>query len=134
MDDVDAFAVRVGLNAAAPAAVLRRPIKLTGPLSDVLRQYFRVTTSALGVARSQRIRDFVAAYGGVVVGTTITNRDAFVARLRPSVAKFATMYAFGRVTHNFPKPPPNRPPIDSLIEPAVDDAVSRFVDWLAARL
>jgi outer membrane protein OmpA-like peptidoglycan-associated protein len=134
LGDIDAFALRAGENGAKPWAQLMRPIELAGPLSSVLRQYFRVTSSAPGSTRLRRAESFVEAFGGVVVDRRITNRDALVARLRQPIEQFATLYVFARVTHDFPDPPPNRPPVDSLIRTAVDDMVPRFVDWLATEL
>lgn len=134
LGDIDAFALRAGENGGAPSAQRMRPIELAGPLSSVLRQYFRITGSAPGSAHLRRAETFVEAFGGVVVDRRITNRDALVARLRPPVEQFATLYVFARVTHGFPDPPPNPPPIDSLVRTAVDDMVPRFVDWLATEL
>ena len=49
--DIDAFAIRTGLNATGPAQ-LGRPIKLSGRLSDILMDYFRVTHGGLGQAHA----------------------------------------------------------------------------------
>jgi outer membrane protein OmpA-like peptidoglycan-associated protein len=132
--NIDAFAMRQGFNpGAAPAGNLMQTIKLTGTLSEDLRQYFRITSSALGQSRAHATRDFIAAYGGVLSGKTVSNRAAFAARLRPSVMQFALLYQLKRIfiDHGgFSKAAPGAPmPIDA-IGPAVDAMIDFFITWL----
>lgn len=134
LGDIDGFAIRVGLAAAGPSTQLMRPLKLTGSLSSVLLQYFRITRGALGTARTRHIQDFVAAYGGVVVNRSLTNKAALAARFRPSIAEFANLYLEYRLHQSNDDPPPGAPRLDFLLTDALDDMVPRFVDWLAARL
>jgi hypothetical protein len=89
--DIDAFAIRTGLNAAGPAQ-LGRPLKLSGRLSDILMDYFRVTHGGLGQAHSARIGSFVEAHGGKFAGSELTNRPALEATLRPPVLEMSTIF------------------------------------------
>jgi len=133
--DIDAFALRAGGGGAAtPPAQLMRTISLTGPLSNALLQYFRITSSGLGAARGRSARNLVEAYGGVITGSTLTNRAALVARLRPSVDEFARMFAIRLLLGPGPNPPPGAPDFGTLIVTAIDAMTERFVDWLVARI
>jgi hypothetical protein len=132
--DLDAFAMRAGGGGAAtPPAQLMQTIHLTGPLSNALLQYFRITSSALGAARGDRVRNFVEAYGGVISGHTLTNRAALNTRLQPSVGEFARMYAL-RLIGSSPNPPPGALDLNNLLILAIDSMTARFVGWLEARL
>jgi hypothetical protein len=82
--DIDAFAIRTGLNAAGPAQ-LGRPVKLSGRLSDILMDYFRVTHGGLGQAHSAPTRSFIEAHGGKFAGSELTNRPALASIFRTSV-------------------------------------------------
>jgi hypothetical protein len=136
LGDIDSFAMRAGggSSSVAPSAQLLQKIQLTGPLSEALLQYFRITRGAPGLARGQRIESFVQAYGGTIAGRKITNRAALIARLRPSVEQFATKFSFPRIVKSPLQPPPNSPAYTTILFPAVDDMTARFVDWLEARL
>jgi hypothetical protein len=130
--DLDSFAIRVGLGGAPPAGRLRAPNPLPGPLSAVLLDYYRVNATSLGAARGRRERDFVEAYGAIVVGGKLTNRAALVARLRGPVYEFASAYSLGRFYKSgFPSRPADFNP---LLQFAIGQMTARFVDWLAARL
>ncbi|WP_405868165.1 hypothetical protein OG407_49825 [Streptomyces sp. NBC_01515] len=133
--DIDGFAIRAGL-AASPSAQLMRPLQLTGSLSSVLLQYFRITNGSLGAARARRIQDFAEAYGGVVVNRTLTNRAAVIARLRPSVEEFADYYLQWHLykSPDTQQPPSGAPPLNVLLNAALDDMVPRFVNWLATQM
>ena len=89
--DIDAFAIRTGLNATGPAQ-LGRPIKLSGRLSDILMDYFRVTHGGLGQAHAARTRSFIEAHGGKFAGSELTNRPALEATLSSRVLEMATMF------------------------------------------
>lgn len=133
--DLDSFAFRAGAGgAASPPAQLMRTVSLTGPLSNMLLQYFRITGSALGAARGDSVRNFVEAYGGAISGHTLTNRPVLVANLRPSVDEFARMFALRQLLSSGPNPPPGAPPFAPLLAGAVDAMTNLFVDWLAARV
>lgn len=132
--DVDSFAIRASsFGAAPPPAQLMRGIRLNAPLSELLLQYFRLSGTALAAARGGRFQNFVEAYGGIVVNKKITNRAALIARLRPSVEKFAGRLAFLKVATG-PNPPPGAPMMTNLLATASEEMTARFVDWLAARL
>ena len=132
--DVDSFAMRQGISgASAPSAVLGHAIALGQPLSELLLQYLRLSSTPMARARTSRVRDFVVAYGGVISGKSLTNRAAFVARLRPSVENFAMKLAFERMLKRG-DPPPGSPSLGAVIVKPVDDATDRFVTWLEARL
>ena len=132
--DIDSFAMRAGSSGAAPSAQLMQAIPLQGPLSNALLQYFRISTSALFAARGRRIRNFVEAYGGTVAGTTITNKPALIARLRPSVNVFANLFVFQRSVTPGPNPPPGTGPITPVLNTGIDEMTRRFVDWLESHL
>jgi hypothetical protein len=113
-------------------------MRYTGKLSEVLRQYYRLTGTALGRNRSRATREFVEAYGGVLSGNTITNRAALYARLRPSVEQFAGLFMmrellrrgfFGGAPRPAGAPEPN-----AIIGPAVDAMTDRYVTWLERHL
>lgn len=105
-------------------------------LSSVLLQYFRITNGSLGAARARRIQDFAEAYGGVVVNRTLTNRAAVIARLRPSVEEFADYYLQWHLykSPDTQQPPSGAPPLNVLLNAALDDMVPRFVNWLATQM
>ncbi|HEY7066791.1 MAG TPA: DUF4157 domain-containing protein [Chloroflexota bacterium] len=134
--DVDAFALQAGFSpGTATPAQLFSTIRLTGPLSRALLQYFRMTGSALGTARGRRVQNFVEAYGGVVSGRTITNGPALAARLRPSVEEFARLFSIYRLlTMPSVTRPPTATPWPVLLDRAINDMAARFVNWLAAHL
>jgi hypothetical protein len=136
--DLDAFAMRAGGGGAAtPPAQLMRTISLTGPLSEAMLQYFRLTGSSLDAQRGNKVRNFVEAYGGVISGKTLTNRPAFVARLRPSVDEFARMFGVRRLLSSAtanPQRPPGAPAFANLLATAIDEMTDRFVDWLVKQL
>jgi hypothetical protein len=89
--DIDAFAIRAGLNNAGPAQ-LGRAIKLSRRLSDIMMDYFRITHSALGQANARPARLFVEAHGGKFAGGALTNRPALEATLRTQVLEMATLF------------------------------------------
>lgn len=136
LGDIDSFAVRAGLGTAAPAAQLMRGIRLTGPLSELLLQYFRISGSALGAAHGGSVANFVAAYGGVVAHRTLTNPTALAARLRPSVDEFARLFSMQRLLmgSSGQQPPAGAPPFPVVLAAGIDEMTARFVDWLAHRL
>lgn len=132
--DIDSFAIRAGSSGAAPSAQLMQAIPLQGPLSNALLQYFRISSSALFAARGRRIRNFIEAYGGTVVGTTITNKPALIARLRPSVEVFATLFTSRRFLRPVPNPPPGAADIRLVLTTGANEMTRRFVDWLESHL
>jgi outer membrane protein OmpA-like peptidoglycan-associated protein len=138
--DIDSFAIRSGLNSvAAPSAQLQQAIRLTGSLSEILLQYYRLSATAPGQAHALSIQNFVGAYGGAISGRTIVNRTAFAARLRPSIENFANKFALFRMgqrgfLNQYPPQPPGAQPFTSLLATAVDEMTTRFVAWLESRL
>jgi outer membrane protein OmpA-like peptidoglycan-associated protein len=135
--DIDAFAMRAGGGGAAtPPAQLMQTISLTGTLSEALLQYFRITGSARDVAHGNRVRNFVEAYGGVISGKGLSNRAAFVARLRPAVAEFTQLYTLNKLLHSAadPQGPTTTTTMPTLLTTAIDAMTGLFVDWLVARL
>jgi|GEM_PF-4466678 len=132
--DLDAFAVRVGFNSGAtPASRLGQTLHLTGTLSEALRQYYRMTSSALGQNRARATRQFIEAYGGVLSGTKVTNRAALAARLRPSVREFTVPFLRNALTKGYLNSapiPPGAPSVADLLEPAIDAMIDRFITWL----
>ena len=132
--DIDSFALRAGFSGAAPPAQLMQAIQLTGPLSNALLQYFRITSSALGVARGQRIQNFIEAYGGIISSRKLTNRAALIARLLPSVDEFARLLSIKRLLSSGPQPPAGAPLFAPLLTTGIAEMTARFVDWLVAQI
>jgi outer membrane protein OmpA-like peptidoglycan-associated protein len=133
--NLDAFAMREGFNTGgAPSSHLMQAIRLTGTLSEDLRQYYRLTGSTLGLSRAHATRDFIEAYGGTLSGATVTNRAALAVRLRPSVSQFANLFMAAKLLKrgffgNAPRPP-GAPLPNGLIDPAVDAMTDFFISWL----
>ncbi|MGA3398713.1 MAG: DUF4157 domain-containing protein [Acetobacteraceae bacterium] len=135
--DIDSFALRAGGGGAAtPPAQLTQTISLTGRLSEILLQYFRITGSARGAAHTNRVRNFIEAYGGVISGQTLSNRPVLVARLKPSVENFAGLFSLQKLLSPGPQPqrPPGAPEFATLLTTANDAMTDLFVDWLVAHL
>jgi hypothetical protein len=137
--NIDAFAMRAGFNTGGtPSSRLMQTMSFSGRLSDVLRQYYRITGSALGRNRSRATREFVEAYGGVLSGNTITNRAAFIARIRPSVEQFAGLFLLNKLLElgffaNAPRPA-GAPLPNAIRGPAIDAMTDRYVTWLETHL
>ena len=133
--DLDAFAMRGGFNpGGSPSSRLMQAIRFTGTLSEDLRQYYRLTSSALGVSRSRGTKDFVEAYGGVLSGSSVTNRAVLAARFRPSVSQFAHLFMLLKLFKrgffaNTPRPT-GAPLPNGLIDPAIDAMTDLFITWL----
>jgi hypothetical protein len=137
--DTDAFAMRSGFNpGGSPASRLGQAIHLSGTLSEDIRQYYRMTSTVLGAARSSSAQRFVEAYGGVIAGGVLTNRPALIAALRPSVDEFARLFMgqelLSRGYLGSAPPRPGAPDPSTLIGPAVDTMTDRFVTWLERQL
>lgn len=134
--DIEAFAIRAGLSTQPPSATLGQRFNPTAPLSSILMQYYRLTRSALGVARHSRATTFARAYGATVVGGTITNPSVLRVRLRPSVASFAHLFSMQEALKrdyfgdNFPRAVPGQPGLEQLLITGIDHSTALFVDWL----
>jgi len=137
LGNLDSFAIRAGLTGLAPASQLQHAVTLSGTFSEVLMQYFRITSSALSQARTSAVRNFIAAYGGTLSGNTVTNRPALEAALRPSVENFAGRFVFflmlQRGLLNTPPATPGPQP-NVTLPGAVTDATRLYVDFLLANL
>jgi hypothetical protein len=137
LGDIHSFAFRAGANqTATPPAQLRQVVRLGGPLSEALFQYFRLSATPLGQARTRPIQIFVEAYGGNIVNGSLTNRQVLIAALRPSVANFAGLFSLQEVLRSGDPPPrpSGTPSIGELLPRAIDEMTSRVVDWLAPHL
>jgi outer membrane protein OmpA-like peptidoglycan-associated protein len=137
MGNLDAWALRAGLTGLASAAQLRAPVTLAAPFSEILMQYFRISSSALARSRTSSVRNFVQAYGGVLSGSTLTNRPVLEAALFPSIENFAGRFALFRMLQRgfLSTPPPSPgPSITVTLPPAITDATRLYVDFLVARL
>ena len=131
--NVAAFAFRSGANGGAPPQQLRQALRLTGPLSEALLQYFRLTSTPLGNARGSAVRSFIQAYGGQLNGNALTNRPALVNRLRPSVEEFAGLFVMERILRGA-QGGPGAPPLQTYLVPAIQAMTERYVDWLLGHL
>ena len=131
--DVDAFALRAGLNGSAGPGQLGSVARLSGRLSSTLLDYYRVTASPLGQAREHRMRNFISAHGGSVVGGHLQDRARLEAALRPSVRYLAT--AWWARDYISPKRSGQRlvQPGGGELESASDSVTGYFVDWLFTR-
>lgn len=134
--DIDSFAMRAGLRpTAAPPALLKTAMSAGTPLSELLMQYYRITSGSQGSARASRKRSFIAAYGGVLAGSTLTNRPALHAALRPSVENFAgRFFAFTVLRRGYlgNNPPPGLSGATATLAQAVTDTTDMFIDYLLA--
>jgi outer membrane protein OmpA-like peptidoglycan-associated protein len=134
--DVDSFAMRAGLRpSATPPSLLRTAVTMGTSLSELLMQYYRITSSAQGASRVNRKRAFLQAYGGVLSGGTLTNRAAVEAALRPSVNTFAGLYFMQKaIERGFlgNNPPPGMSNASATLQNAITDATRLFVDYLLA--
>ena len=135
LGDLDAFAIRAGLSGLAPAAQLGTPVRLSGTFSELLMQYFRISSSALGRSRPNNKRNLIQAYGGILSGSTLTNRPALEAALQPSIDNFAGRFILFRMLQRgfLSTPPPSPGPLPTVTLPAaVAEATRLFVDFLLA--
>lgn len=122
--DIDSFAIRAGLSPQrTPPSLLMQQLQLNAPLS-----------SALGQARSARVRAFISAYGGRVVNRRLTNRSTLVNALRPSCETFAGLLAIQELGRrgNMPPRPAGAPSSTVLMDSSVTAMTNRFVDWLTS--
>lgn len=137
LGNLDSFAIRAGLTGLAPASQLQHAVTLSGTFSEILMQYFRITSSALSQSRTGAARNFISAYGGALSGNTLTNRPTLEAVLRPSVENFAGRFMLflmlQRGLLNTPPPVPGPQPTATL-PGAVTDATRLYVDFLLANL
>ena len=122
---------------------------LNAPVSEVLMNYYRLTNSEEGRLRSDKFKNFVESYGGVVNGGQITNRAAFESRLLPQIREFALLF-FGNLMRGVFRnaqpssggssstgTPPRSVSLGSLLSElhiASVEMTRLFVDWLVSRL
>jgi outer membrane protein OmpA-like peptidoglycan-associated protein len=137
LGNLDSFAIRAGLTGLAPASQLQHAVTLSGTFSELLMQYFRITSSTLSRSRTSAARNFIEAYGGLLSGNTLTNRPTLEAALRPSVENFAGRFVLflmlQRGLLNTPPATPGPQPTATLPS-AVTDATRLYVDFLLANL
>jgi outer membrane protein OmpA-like peptidoglycan-associated protein len=136
LGNIDSFAMRAGLNQGTPPQQLGQRVRLRGSLSEMMLQYYRLTSSGPGQARAGRVRDFMMAYGGVVAGNTLTNHRDLISRLRPSVDEFARLFSLQEWFRRGDPPtrPQGSPSAATLLDNAIDAMTRRFVDWLVGQL
>ena len=132
--DVDAFAIRAGFNGGSPPGQVGQALKLHGPLSDVLVDYYRTTSTRFGLARSDRIRNFILAFGGTVAGDAISNPAELRSALYPQVREFTIKKIQYKMMKPGWSPPPNAPQLYPAMEQAALAMCGLFVEWLDARL
>jgi hypothetical protein len=137
LGNLDSFAIRAGLTGLTPNSQLQHAVTLSGTFSEVLMQYFRITSSTLSQSRTNAARNFITMYGGVLSGNTLTNRATIEAALRPSVENFAGRFVlFLMLQRNYFNTPPATPgPQPTATLPiAVANATRLYVDFLLAHL
>jgi hypothetical protein len=135
--DVDAFALRAGLNGSAGPGQLTSVVRLSGRLSSMLLDYYRVAASPLGQARERRMRNFISAHGGSIVGGHLQGRAQLEATLRPSVTYMARLFfaADLQKPKRSGQPPKPWPRLDVYreLESASDSVTRHFIEWLFTR-
>ena len=134
--DIDSFSMRLGMTPGMdPDLVLGEQLRTSGRLSDILQNYYRISGTGLGRRRSSRIRDFITAYDGIIVGSTISNPQVVENRLKESIHEFASYYYMNELLRrgyfSAPTPPPRAP---EYIQRGVDNMASIFVAWLQRNL
>lgn len=135
LGNLDSYAIRAGLTGLPPATQLQQPVRLSGTFSDLLMQYFRISSSAPGRSRVNAKTNFIQAYGGVLSGGTLTNRPAFEATLRPPIENFAGRFVLFKMLQRgfLNTPPPSPGPLATVTLPgAVDEATRLYTDFLLA--
>jgi outer membrane protein OmpA-like peptidoglycan-associated protein len=129
--DIDAFVVRAGLSGKSCGTTQGTTLpSLSQPMSALLHDLYKDSSSALGTARSNGIRCFVEAFGGVVSGGRIINRSEFTDRLTPRVFKFTDAY-YRMKFHPFAG---SSPGIGTALYIAASGVTREFVSFLEARL
>jgi outer membrane protein OmpA-like peptidoglycan-associated protein len=132
--NIDAFALRAAANpGGTPSSKLMTAWNPNGPLSEILLQYYRLTSTPLGSSFSDRVQNFVEAYGGIVSNRQITNRPALEARLLPSIEEFAGYFMLQEILQRG-NPPQGAPNPDPIRTQALTDMTRWYVDWLQANL
>jgi hypothetical protein len=101
--DIDAFALRAGITGmSCGSSTGQRIPSLSGPMSQVLNDYFTAGQTALGRTRATRYSCFVQALGGRVAGRRIAGDRV---RLRDRIAwrayEFAADYYRLRFHHGY---------------------------------
>lgn len=134
--NIDSFAIRQGmLGIADPALALAAPLRANTRLSEILQNYYRITGSTLGRRRGSRISDFVRAYGGVVSGNSIANKDDLAVELLPSIQEFAFMFFMQNILRRGYFADDHAPPNANVyLARGVDLMTIRFVEWLESNL
>ncbi|MCM8920178.1 MAG: hypothetical protein LC540_08885 [Candidatus Thiodiazotropha sp.] len=134
LGNMDAFALRAAANpGGTPSSELMQAWNPNGPLSEILLQYFRLTSSSLGQGRGQRVQQFVEAYGGQVTNAVITNRADLERRLRPSIEEFAGYFSTQRMLQRG-DPPQGAPALEPIYQTALQTMTRLYVDWLEQHL
>ena len=142
LGDIDAFAMRAGFSpGSAPSSLAMSTLKLTGPLSVALMQYYRIARSDQGQARGQRFKTFLETYGGVVSGGSLTNPPAVTARLLSSVQAFAAAFAVLKLLPEHQAefgdrtvPPGDPRQLNELLVDGSAKMTNRFMNFLTSRL
>jgi len=142
LGDIDAYAMRAGFSpGTSPSALAMSQVKLQGPLSEALLQYYRVSRSDQGQAHNQRFKTFVESFGGVVSGHSLTNPPAVTAVLEQKVLTFAAAFALLKLVpeHQTEFGDPTVPPGDSrllnqLLVDGSSHMTNRFINFLVAHL
>jgi hypothetical protein len=142
LGDIDSFTIRLGLaGGIAPRRQLMQRLRPNQPLSEILLQYFRLTSTGPGRARTQRIQSFITAYGGIVEGRNLRRgHRTLTRRLQRRIGEFANYFAMFlmlQYENKFGKPPrrkANSPTVSKLTNNAVQRMTRLFVDWLMTQL
>lgn len=137
--DIDPFVMRAGLLGRCATTREWRLPALTSPLSSLFLDYYGGGSVGPGaVSDADRIRCFVEALGGVVVGGRITNKTALVNAMRPQVRSFADVFYLGlykRAHGTLSTIFFSGGPAPSMLRLLYSWQVSEmFVDWLESQL
>ncbi len=126
-------------------------LQLNKPLSEVLMQYYRLTNTKAGKARSNRFEIFINFYGGGVKSGKLTKRSKLEKELVAPVIEFALLFLGDKVLKAYkgilptacvgtPPPKSNKGRsvgIGALIRDAMiasGEMTKLFVDWLEKKV
>lgn len=133
LGDIDAFTFRANQRGVACSSTkdTRMPAPST-PVSRLFLDFYGAPPGmATGMTSADRFRCFTEATGGVISGTSITNKPSLVARFWPQVKSFAHLFYMGlRKRHIFTFD------ISDMLK-LIDysrDITARFFDWIERNL
>ena len=133
LGDIDAFTFRANQRGVACASTKgsRMPSPST-PISQLFLEFYSAPPGmATGMTAADRFTCFASAVGGIVAGTSITNKPSLVTSFWPQVLSFAHLFYLGmRKTHILTF---DAGDLAKLMEYS-RDITGRFFNWVESRL